>query len=376
MYEILMVEGSKGRVFPNSGPGPKYAYGDEQLAYFGEVLSGEILNTSQLAEQLDMVLGNVKEHYPVWLKFYYKGQVLFIAKKPLVDDLSWSDLYLRGLVYGSDDDGSPASRWNLESTNQLRLVNKDHWKFKVRLIRDNPSKYYELTATENNSYGTDGEWIQLMYRVSANMPVDPEFPNVRGWESFTDSELGITGTEARTLLQGAKTNLLSFWARGNGVHRFTNTGPVQTPAAWRPVLELDTGNELYSPNRFRYRSTDSRQPPSIQSIHSLSEGRFGRTPTDAQILFSEAALLTPVKIRGGLLSTLQIPSPTTTKTRIDHISKVPSDVEVIYVTSPLLPPKRIRERMKTVATSILSPHFIKPTSSVLPHDSVTISFPS
>lgn len=330
MYEILMVEGTKGRIFPNSGPGPKYAYGDEQLAYFGEVLSGEILNTSQLAEQLDMVLGNVKEHYPVWLKFYYKGQVLFIAKKPLVDDLSWSDLYLRGLVYGSDDDGSPASRWNLESTNQLRLVNKDHWKFKVRLIRDNPSKYYELTATENNSYGTDGEWIQLMYRVSANMPVDPEFPNARGWESFTDSELGITGTEARTLLQGAKTNLLSFWARGNGVHRFTNTGPVQTPAAWRPVLELDTGNELYSPNRFRYRSTDSRLPPTQQSA----------------------------------------------RTEVSNIEKIPTDVGVVFITTSLLPPKRIRERTKTVATSILSPHFTKPTSSVLPHDSVTISFPS
>lgn len=97
-------------VYPNTGPGPtELRVGDEQLGYFG-VADGGLMFTSQ--ELVNAILegtglsATANNTTYEWMKFFYKGKVLFIPKRSM-PGTTWDNYYKAGSAYGSDDPNGP-----------------------------------------------------------------------------------------------------------------------------------------------------------------------------------------------------------------------------------------------------------------------------
>ena len=112
------------------------------------------------------------------------GGILFIPKMTIRHSISWDNLYSKGLVYGTDDNGlAPTGT----PTNQMRIVSKNGFNYKVRLIRGSSINPHNGTSGFNVAITQGSEWNELMYRVSSANP------NGTG-ESFamyTDAQLNI-----------------------------------------------------------------------------------------------------------------------------------------------------------------------------------------
>lgn len=85
-----------------------------------------------------------------WMKFSSKGKTLFIPLSPICR-VTWSALYLGGLVYGVDGNG-PRDYNTLTPTNQLRTITIQNSKFKVRAMTGLPSRF-DLTKPLNGTTG-------------------------------------------------------------------------------------------------------------------------------------------------------------------------------------------------------------------------------
>jgi hypothetical protein len=96
--------------YTGTGPGPTMLLaGDEQSGYFGVVPAAEMFTAQELVNAILEGTGlsaNVGTASYDWMKFFYKGKVLFIPKRPLVGT-SWDNYYKAGSAYGSDDPNGP-----------------------------------------------------------------------------------------------------------------------------------------------------------------------------------------------------------------------------------------------------------------------------
>jgi hypothetical protein len=95
-------------VYPDSGPGTQeLRVGDEQLGYFG-VVSGGLMPTSQQVVNGALSGSGITPPTiaaptaPDWLKFFYKGKVLFIPKTNMTGT-TWDNYYKAGSAYGTGD---------------------------------------------------------------------------------------------------------------------------------------------------------------------------------------------------------------------------------------------------------------------------------
>lgn len=183
-------------------PGPTtLAKGDSSLGYYGEVSSADMIKGTDLAQYVGLGSSNILYDTGNWLCYSLNGKRVYVAKKPIMNQVSWNTLNAQGLVTGSN------------------IVVIHGIKYKVRLL------------TGVNS--TAGEWNSLIYRVHVS---DPTGSN---WASFTNEDLVIgTGSGRTTWCQedvsGAKVyrgyNSLTDYQTGQPTSATDTTG-------WRPILE-------------------------------------------------------------------------------------------------------------------------------------------
>ena len=135
--------------------------------YYGEVPASEFFTGDELSTLLGVTEGELQNSDTDWFKFSLHGKVLFIPKMTIRHSVSWDYLYSKGLVYGTDDIGiAPTGT----PTNQLKIVTKNGFNYKVRLLRGTSIEPH------NGTYGTylaiiqGSEWNELMYRVSSANP--------------------------------------------------------------------------------------------------------------------------------------------------------------------------------------------------------------
>lgn len=185
------------------GHGPvKLIGGDMQAGYFGDVSSGVLFRGDDLALQLGVDQGVLQNADAGWLKFAWRGQIIYIAKRSLMHTVSWDHLYARGVVYGTDDNGlyprgTPA--------NQYRSVEKDGFEYVVGLMTGAASDPIDTTLrgetySSTLGLGAGSEWNELIYRIHQDIPVSPNSLTFDGgaqfgenWAEFTNADLNITG---------------------------------------------------------------------------------------------------------------------------------------------------------------------------------------
>lgn len=84
-----------------SGPGnKKLLKGTMEAGWFGEVKASDFITGDELARLIGLTAGTSQYSNEPWLKFAYKGEVLYIAKKPFRYNLSWNNINAVNAVYG------------------------------------------------------------------------------------------------------------------------------------------------------------------------------------------------------------------------------------------------------------------------------------
>jgi len=254
---IELMHGSLGGIrptYPNSGPGIKtLQYGDEQLGYFGEVTGAELFTANEFINLTKAYFG-ARETAPdsmtqLWLKFFHKGKVIYIAKYPFIYAASWEDVYREGLLYGTQDNGkfpvSNAPTWQFNPLSKTE--GGKEWTLVPRIMKGvNADPYYGL---DNTTY-TGSEYTELLGRVvdATNTPV------VEKWTKFTFAALGLenSGGVRYSMLQETQASNSGYALyAGNGTTTgfFSRGAANKTTAnlAYRPVLELLNAADMVIP---------------------------------------------------------------------------------------------------------------------------------
>lgn len=215
-----------------TGPGPTtFEGGDEQAGFYGEVPVSELFSGDELASKIGLTAGTAQHSNAPWLKFAYKGKLLYVAQKPFRYEISWVDINSVGAV----------------KEQQNTTVSKEGNTYLVTLMRcdstspsywdDNHHSFYDPETSEGS------EWNNLIYRVHSTQP-DSQLN--KNWFSYSNNQLIIgTGNGRATWCQEE-----SEW--DNSHTRYVNRGHLSLSYfkprpesydyqayGWRPVLRLE-----------------------------------------------------------------------------------------------------------------------------------------
>lgn len=224
MYETLLSNHAK---IMDTGPGGKELIaGDRQAGYFGDLTGTEFTSGNNLASLIGLTVGTALNTDTDWLKFMYKGRILYVPKKPLRVDLSWSDLHQKGAVFGT------------------AVVTIKERQYRVRLMKGSGvDPYRGVNGGSDDPLTVGSEYNDLMYRVCS---IDPPSQTLPNFVSFTPTDLGMYSSGGVQLCQdrsepsgGVVPGVL---CRGNGASDIaTSHSPAESYSAgrgWRPVLEV------------------------------------------------------------------------------------------------------------------------------------------
>lgn len=198
--------------YPDSGPGPKsLVAGDATNGYFGKFSTDELFTSAQVLQMLypdrtdftGMVMNSIS-----WLKFVYLGKILYIPTQQITN-LTWNEMYLRGLIYGIDGTAAGNYPSELAATNQYPI-----WQKKVG------DKLYGLQPRLTNV--SDPFWAFIMQIGSGAIQ-------------------GVWGKEPD--FQATNQYATTTWVNDKGYYRgfnVTNVNPIVRTSAyyWMPIVYL------------------------------------------------------------------------------------------------------------------------------------------
>lgn len=193
--------------------------------YYGEVSSAQFYTGTQVSTACAVTSGTLQNDTVGWLKFYWHGQVLFIAKRTFRYSLSWDQINTANAVYGV----------NLGSTGKKTITHSgSSTSYDVKLMKG---------AVKDPSPASGGgrQWDELLYRVCAGTETGEIGDN---WATFNPStDLGInSGNGSNTWCQEVYQPTTANRAlRGYGLlSDFSSIASslASISAGWRPCLAL------------------------------------------------------------------------------------------------------------------------------------------
>ena len=222
---------------PYTGPGPQtIKRGDWAFGYFGRVPVGEVFSAQELRLGIGYTGGQDANSPVEWLKFVYKGKIVFIASYNVFYSLSWETLYKLGVVYGaapsSEWSDYPKTTWGIIPQNKiLTRYNGDH----SFIVRTPTSRANPTSTGAGVDETTGGEFDKILAYAYLNRT----YPDTQGYKQVDDllngnfSFSSDTVSGALVLIRGNSTSGL--------VDAVGNIGVVSigtTTYGWRPLLEL------------------------------------------------------------------------------------------------------------------------------------------
>lgn len=235
--EELVTDDQLHGYYPDTGPGPQtLKAGTWELGYFGRCAVAEMFTVAQLRTACGLdaapATSTSESNLTHWYKFIRKGKIIFVPSYPPLNTVSWKTLYDNGLVYGTDDTGTPPAGTTGISftTNQRKLISKGIYQFLVRLPKDSEQPTNVL-ITMNDFDG--GEWNELMARVDIR-----DFVRVATKARWDDSSIGSgISTWSQHFLSADAVVTPGDSTPDNTV---TSASPTAVSAGrrWLPFLEL------------------------------------------------------------------------------------------------------------------------------------------
>lgn len=193
--------------------------------YYGEVSSAQFYTGTQVSTACAVTSGTLQNDTAGWLKFYWHGQVLFIAKRTFRYSISWDQINAANAVYGV----------NLGSTGKKTITHSgSSTSYDVKLMKG---------AVKDPSPASGGgrQWNELLYRVCAGTETGEIGDN---WATFNPStDLGMNGgngsyTWCQEVYQPNTANrVLRGVASLSSFDLYTSSN-LGTNFGWRPCLAL------------------------------------------------------------------------------------------------------------------------------------------
>lgn len=144
----------------SGSPGPKdLIAGDMEEGFFGEVSTTALITGDALASECGISQGTSQHSTAGWLKFAYKGEIQFVAKKPIRHSISWDAINTAKCVYGDSGD---------------KTVTIDDKTYRVTLIKGANDKFNPKQPISGQTGGGNGyngevnhgsEWNRLMCQI-------------------------------------------------------------------------------------------------------------------------------------------------------------------------------------------------------------------
>lgn len=205
-----------------SGPGPQALLaGTMDAGFFGEVSTAELFTGTEVASSIGLTLGNAQNDNEPWLKFALDGSILFIAKKPYRNSVTWTSINTAGAVY---------------NTVASKTMTKGDDVFRVTLMTGANTDPTPVQFGDNPAGTELSEWNRLMYKIHI------DDPSGTPWASYIDDDIVLTVGDGRsTWTQETQTVSNNRVGRGNNgiLSFFAGAGSNDSTAyGWRPVLRL------------------------------------------------------------------------------------------------------------------------------------------
>jgi hypothetical protein len=265
MLEMMLAKTAPGAsFFPDSGPGTKtLQYGNRTLGYFGEVSGAELFFGWEIGQAVGLQVGGDYVTYSgsQWFKFFRNNKVIYISRQQLKLNISWTDLYNAGLVYGTKGNGLYPVGAGVEQFNPMRKFDGTrNWFLVPRL----PTGMGIDPIASDTSDG--GEWAQLFGRV-----VNVNNPNIaEKWALNSTAYVSSTGPGQllSMVMETQSSNVANNWRRGGQGDLSSSAAIAKTTTSqWRPVLELIPDTTLLDPNPVTIEPY-SLQPPAIVDVRT------------------------------------------------------------------------------------------------------------
>lgn len=213
---------------PYTGPGPQELLrGDWERGYFGEFSAPEMPNRAEITA---LVKGGGSAYTePTWLKFIYKGKILFIPKGNPTQSISWNMLYASGLIYGMDSFG-PANRpTNVGDVNQRVIYSKGDHDYLVRTPRGGSSDDFSPPPSGH----IRGEWAVLVSACYLSTRATP----ATDWDDIPRT-VGFIDNRYTILAEPNGNYIASVNGNTPGSVLPTASTRTETSLFWTPVFEL------------------------------------------------------------------------------------------------------------------------------------------
>ena len=235
--------------------------------YFGVTPVANLISGSALASTIGLTVGTAQNDTEGYLKFYWHGKIIYMAKKTYRYNLSWDHIKDRNAVFGVDLGGSGKTNIIAGGNNFSVAIPTGGGKAPQSDIQywnnyGGPTSTAGFAANVLLEIGKFSMWNELMYRVHtqfvdnvlANQGGDGNYKELTGgvqignnWAAFTDNDLSIyyavPGNGTVTWCQETSSfapTLRTF----RGYHRLATSSRytsslVNAGVAWRPLLILN-----------------------------------------------------------------------------------------------------------------------------------------
>ncbi len=241
-------------------------YGFVQPEEFGQIGSKEFSGVN-LASEVGISQGTSQFSNTPWMKFSWRGKILFVPLKTIRYSVSWDTIYKAGAVYGTGSTISDGEQFMLDNdpnygtsarVSQNAKVMIGDLEYKVRLFKgagNDPTDSY--SNSDRGSSGKENEWNNLILPLHANAPRSfnynqyTDVPRPDWGVGLTDEILRAhnqygTGSyswcqETRDTVEGSEDGLIRRVVRGRNGASFLYalvSSTTTTTRGWRPVLEL------------------------------------------------------------------------------------------------------------------------------------------
>jgi len=220
---------------PYTGPGPQVLLrGDWNFGYFGKLAMSDLFTTQECKNFVGTITSQTENTDATmgWLKFVYKGRILFIASQALYTSITWELLYRAGVIYGNfpSADWAPYAKTTFGTIPQAKSVIKGEHSF---IMRVPTSRVVMSSAGSTQADQIGGEYdLVLPYAFQLRT-----FPDTVGYKQVDDIINGSWICFSTDLQAGVCIN------RGTGQNPDTLNVSLATNAThpnhgWRPLFEL------------------------------------------------------------------------------------------------------------------------------------------
>lgn len=222
--------------FVSTGPGSQtLKFGNWTVGYFGRVPIADMITFADLrtAVGLDGIgtIGTNPLHYD---KFILNGKILFFPVGGFLNGVTWGQLYSKGLIYGTNDNGNVPSGVSVTPVNQNKVITFKGFNFKVRTPVGSTLPTNQLAVVATNTFDNT-EYSRIIAGVGGVTTTDRQARQI--WD-----DLYLTSESAQPYLPNTQSLSVHLTSTAQATLVCGSLSPDSRAAAasgwWTPILEL------------------------------------------------------------------------------------------------------------------------------------------